>query len=111
MDQHHADFILKRSLLVTWDEAKKRNSHVDGSPAENPSLNALPSLSEFTMVAKPESAVFINDDPGPESWWSTHGRSIVDHGLCGDCTQAGGPIGQAHAYVQRLDDAWYAGSG
>jgi hypothetical protein len=64
-DAHRADFVLKRSLLLTWDEAKQRNLIFIGSPAENPSLNALPSLSEFTMVAKPESAGFINDHPRP----------------------------------------------
>jgi hypothetical protein len=64
-DAHHANFVLKRSLLVTWDEAKQRNLIFIGSPAENPSLNAVPSLSEFTMVAKPESAGFINDHPRP----------------------------------------------
>jgi hypothetical protein len=64
-DEHRANFVLKRSLLVTWDEAKQRNLIFIGSPAENPSLNALPSLSEFTMVAKPESAGFINDHPRP----------------------------------------------
>ena len=60
-DAHHANFVLKRSLLVTWDEAKQRNLIFIGSPAENPSLHALPSLTEFTMMAKPESAGFINE--------------------------------------------------
>ncbi len=47
-DAHHANFVLKRSLLVTWDEAKLRNLIFIGSPAENPSLNAVPSLTDFT---------------------------------------------------------------
>jgi hypothetical protein len=64
-DAHRANFVLKRSLLVTWDEAKQRNLIFIGSPAENPSLNALPGLSDFTMVAKPDSAGFINDHPRP----------------------------------------------
>jgi hypothetical protein len=64
-DAHHANFVLKRSLLVTWDEAKQRNLIFIGSPAENPSLRALPSLTEFTMMAKPEFAGFINDHPRP----------------------------------------------
>jgi hypothetical protein len=64
-DDHHANFVLKRSLLVTWDEAKQRNLIFIGSPAENPSLHALPSLTEFTMMAKPEYAGFINDHPRP----------------------------------------------
>jgi hypothetical protein len=62
-DAHHATFVLKRSLLVTWDEAKLRNLIFIGSPAENPSLNALPSLTDFTMVANPGSAGFVNNHP------------------------------------------------
>jgi hypothetical protein len=64
-DAHHANFVLKRSLLVTWDEAKQRNLIFIGSAAENPSLHALPSLTEFTMMAKPDYAGFINDHPRP----------------------------------------------
>jgi hypothetical protein len=64
-DAHRATFILKRSLLVTWDEAKSRNLIFIGSAAENPSLHALPSLTDFTMVATPESAGFVNNHPRP----------------------------------------------
>ncbi len=64
-DAHRAAFILKRSLLVTWDEAKSRNLIFIGSAAENPSLRALPSLTDFTMVANPESAGFVNNHPRP----------------------------------------------
>jgi hypothetical protein len=64
-DAHHANFVLKRSLLVTWDEAKLRNLVFIGSRAENPSLNALPSLADFTMVANPGSAGFVNNHPRP----------------------------------------------
>jgi hypothetical protein len=62
-DAHRATFILKRSLLVTWDEAKSRNLIFIGSTAENPSLNALPSLTDFTMVADASSAGFVNNHP------------------------------------------------
>jgi hypothetical protein len=62
-DEHRASFVLKRSLLVTWDEAKQRNLVFIGSAAENPSLNALPSPTDFTLVAKPEFAGFINEHP------------------------------------------------
>lgn len=62
-DSHHADFILKRSLLVTWDEAKQRNLIFIGSPAENPSLNAVPSPTDFTMVVTPGSSGFTNNHP------------------------------------------------
>jgi hypothetical protein len=64
-DAYHANFILKRSLLVTWDEAKQRNLVFIGSSAENPSLNALPSLADFTLVATPQSSGFVNVHPHP----------------------------------------------
>ncbi len=64
-DAHRATFVLKRSQLVTWDEAKQRNLIFIGSPAENPSLNAVPSLTNFTMMATPEYAGFVNKHPRP----------------------------------------------
>ncbi len=64
-DAHRATFILKRSLLVTWDEAKSRNLIFFGSPAENPALHALPSLTDFTQIARPDSAGFVNNHPRP----------------------------------------------
>ena len=62
-DSHQATFVLKRSLLVTWDEAKLRNLVFIGSPAENPSLNALPSMTDFTMMATTDSSGFRNIHP------------------------------------------------
>ncbi len=62
-DAHHTSFVLKRSLLVTWDEAKQRNLIFLGSPAENSSLNALPPLTDFTMLARSGSAGFTNEHP------------------------------------------------
>ncbi len=64
-DAHHASFVLKRSLLVTWDEAKMRNLIFIGSPAENPSLSAVPALRDFTLTANPQSAGFVNNHPRP----------------------------------------------
>jgi hypothetical protein len=64
-DAHNATFILKRSLLVTWDEAKQRDLIFIGSSAENPSLNAVPALSDFTMMATSEAAGFVNKHPRP----------------------------------------------
>lgn len=64
-DDHHVDFILKRSLLVTWDEARWKNLIFIGSTAENPSLKVLPSTSDFTMVSNPDSAGFVNHHPLP----------------------------------------------
>jgi hypothetical protein len=64
-DAHRATFILKRSLLVTWDEAEMRNLIFFGSRAENPSLRVLPGSTDFTMVAAPDSAGVVNHNPKP----------------------------------------------
>jgi hypothetical protein len=62
-DTHQATFVLKRSLLVTWDEAKLRNLVFIGSPAENPSLNALPAMTDFTMMTTAGFSGFVNHHP------------------------------------------------
>jgi hypothetical protein len=64
-DTHQAGFVLKRSLLVTWDEAKLRNLIFVGSPAENPSLNVLPSMADFTMMTTTGFSGFVNRHPLP----------------------------------------------
>jgi len=64
-DAHKSSFILKRSLLVTWDEAELRNLIFIGSRAENPSLRVLPSTTDFTMVATADSAGVVNHNPNP----------------------------------------------
>jgi hypothetical protein len=64
-DDHHASFILKRSLLVTWDEAQMRNLIFIGSAAENPSLRVSPGTTDFTMVAAPNYAGVVNHNPKP----------------------------------------------
>ena len=48
-DSYQASFVLKRSLLVTWDEAKVRNLVFIGSPAENLSLRDIPGTQEFVF--------------------------------------------------------------
>ena len=62
-DRHHAEFQLKRSLLVTWDEARERNLIFIGSIAENSSLKAMPSTQDFTFVATLDAAGIINHHP------------------------------------------------
>lgn len=62
-DAHGKSFVLKRSLLVTWDEARWKNLVFIGSTAENPSLKVLPSTSDFTMISNPDSAGFVNHHP------------------------------------------------
>lgn len=64
-DAHHETFLLKRSLLVTWDEAQLRNLIFIGSRAENPSLRVLQPTSDFTMIAGPDSAGVVNVHPLP----------------------------------------------
>ena len=64
-DAHQAHFILKRSLLMTWDEAKAKNLVFIGSTAENPSLRVLQSTTDFSLTAGPDFAGFINHHPKP----------------------------------------------
>ncbi len=64
-DAHQAHFVLKRSQLMTWDDAKVRNLIFIGSTAENPSLKALQSSLDFSIVASPEAAGIENHHPQP----------------------------------------------
>lgn len=64
-DSHHARFILKRSLLTTWDEAKTKNLVFIGSVAENMSLRVLQSTTDFTMTTGPGFSGLINHHPKP----------------------------------------------
>jgi hypothetical protein len=64
-DSAHAMFILKRSHLVTWDEAKQRNLIFIGSPAENLAVQALPSHSEFTLFSSADASGYHNNHPRP----------------------------------------------
>lgn len=64
-DSHHATFTLKRSLLVSWDEAKLKNLVFIGSVAENPALRVLPANMDFTLTAGNGSAGIVNHHPRP----------------------------------------------
>lgn len=64
-DRHHSHFVLKRSMLVTWDEAQLNNLIFIGSIAENPSLRVLPSSRDFTMIAADDYAGIVNHHPRP----------------------------------------------
>jgi hypothetical protein len=64
-DAHQAHFILKRSRLMTWDEAKVKNLIFIGSTAENPSLKALQSTMDFSIVATTDTAGIANHHPRP----------------------------------------------
>jgi hypothetical protein len=62
-DDHHASFTLKRSLLVTWDEAKQRNLIFIGSVAENPALRVMPNTMDFTLTAGHGFSGIVNRTP------------------------------------------------
>ena len=64
-DSHQATFILKRSQLVAWDEAKSRNLIFIGASVENPSLRVLPPTIDFTAEAQSGYAGIINHHPKP----------------------------------------------
>jgi hypothetical protein len=64
-DSHQSHFILKRSQLVTWDEAMTKNIVFIGSTAENPSLQVLESSTDFTIAAEPGTASVVNHHPKP----------------------------------------------
>jgi hypothetical protein len=48
-DAHHAEFILKRSRLVTWDEAKSRNLIFIGASSQNSALQDLKTNLDFAI--------------------------------------------------------------
>jgi hypothetical protein len=62
-DYQRAEFVLKRSPLVTWDEARSRNLIFIGSVAENGSLKLLPSTQDFTLMATADAAGIDNHHP------------------------------------------------
>ncbi len=62
-DSRHAHFILKRSLLTTWDEARSKNLVFIGSVAENVSLRVLQSTTDFTMTTGPGFSGLLNHHP------------------------------------------------
>jgi hypothetical protein len=62
-DAHHATFTLKRSLLVSWDEAQSKNLIFIGARAENPSLRVLQPTVDFSIEMEPASAGIVNHNP------------------------------------------------
>jgi hypothetical protein len=62
-DRQGAEFVLKRSPLVTWDEARSRNLIFIGSVAENGSLKLLPATQDFTLTATADAAGVVNHHP------------------------------------------------
>jgi len=62
---HHATFTLKRSLLVTWDEAKLKNLIFVGSVQQNPALRVIPASMDFTPTWGTDSSGIVNHQPKP----------------------------------------------
>ncbi|ADV81051.1 hypothetical protein [Terriglobus saanensis] len=58
-DQRGSDFVLKRSRLVTWDEAKLRNLIFMGAPRQNGALHDLPSTADFTINLNAQHTGYI----------------------------------------------------
>lgn len=64
-DRHHAAFTLKRSLLVTWDEAKQKNLVFIGSVAQNSALRIMPDSMDFVITAENGFSGIQNRHPKP----------------------------------------------
>ncbi len=58
-DAHGARFTLKRSNLVTWDEARSRNLIFIGAPSQNTALNDLQTLTQFSIAVTPDHHGYI----------------------------------------------------
>jgi hypothetical protein len=54
-ERRGAEFVLKRSSLVPWDDAKQTNLVFIGSTAENPALRVLPSPEHFQFTSDTEA--------------------------------------------------------
>lgn len=65
-DSQQKDFTLKRSRLVTWDEAKLRNLIFVGAPSQNGALQDLPTISDFAISLDTSNKGYIvNRHPLP----------------------------------------------
>ena len=64
-DSRRAQFTLKRSPLVAWDEARTQNLIFIGSVAENPSLRLLPDVMNFSLTSGDGWAGIVNRQPKP----------------------------------------------
>lgn len=68
-DSRKGSFTLKRSRLVTWDEAKSRNLIFIGASSQNTALQDLPTVTEFPIMVDEvdarEQGYFVNRHPRP----------------------------------------------
>jgi hypothetical protein len=58
-DAHGSIFTLKRSKLVTWDEARSSSLIFVGAPSQNTALNDLQTLSQFSIAMTPDHRGYI----------------------------------------------------
>ena len=61
-----ASFVLKRSHLVTWDEARTKSIIFVGSPEENLSLGVVPTTHDFSLTTT------LDNDPSGQSGLINH---------------------------------------
>ncbi len=62
---YHATFTLKRSLLVTWDEAKLKNLIFIGATQQNPALRVISATMDFTTTWGTGFSGIVNHHPKP----------------------------------------------
>jgi len=62
-DRYHVTFTLKRSRLVTWDDARSRDLIFIGASLENPSLLVLPDSKDFNFVRDGDAFDIVNRRP------------------------------------------------
>lgn len=60
-DENAAAFTLKRSQLVTWDEARSSNLIFIGAPSQNTAAHDLPPLSQFAIEVDAQHRGYIAD--------------------------------------------------
>jgi hypothetical protein len=60
-DERGATFILKRTRLVTWDEARSRNLVFIGAPSQNTALQDLPNTTTFRVRLNERNQGYIEN--------------------------------------------------
>ena len=64
-DIHGASFILKRSRLVSWDDARATNLIFIGSRSQNLALRMLPGMNDFSLIDTDTISGYRNLHPKP----------------------------------------------
>jgi hypothetical protein len=61
-DQANRDFVLKRSRLVTWDDAKSRNLVFLGAATQNTALAELPTATQFVIRLDSNAHGYVSNE-------------------------------------------------